>query len=163
MSAKKMEVKDYQFRDWNNKTIGLSGLFGSKEELILIHNMGKSCSYCTMWADGFNGVLHHLEDRASFVVVSPDSPKVQKAFAKGRGWKFRMVSAEGSPFSREMGFESDDGEPCPGVSVFQKRGRNMHRVSHDKFGPGDSYCLVWHLFSLLPEGSKDWEPKFEYK
>ena len=35
----------------------LSDLFGDADDLILIHNMGKGCPYCTLWADGFNGVL----------------------------------------------------------------------------------------------------------
>ena len=41
--------------------------------------MGRGCSYCTLWADGFNGLRHHFEDRAAFVVVSPDTPEQQKA------------------------------------------------------------------------------------
>ena len=88
------EAKDCVFKDWDNKTVKLSSLFGNKGDLILIHNMGKNCPMCTMWADGFNGVLQHLEDKAAFVVVSPDGPRTQKNFAKSRGWKFKMLSAE---------------------------------------------------------------------
>jgi predicted dithiol-disulfide oxidoreductase (DUF899 family) len=78
------EVRDYEFSTPKGKR-KLSDLFGESDELILIHNMGRRCSYCTMWADGFNGVYHHLTDRASFVVTSPDPPAVQKEFAEGRG------------------------------------------------------------------------------
>ena len=93
--------------------VKLSDLFGDKRELIVVHNMGASCSYCTMWADGFNGVLPHLENRAAFVVVSPDRPKGQKAFAARRGWKFKMVSGRGSKFAADMGFMDGD-DPLPG-------------------------------------------------
>ena len=45
----------------------LSSLFGDRGGLIVVHNMGRDCSYCTMWADGFTGLLPHLESRAAFV------------------------------------------------------------------------------------------------
>lgn len=157
------EVKDSSLTDSDGRKVALSDLFGKKEDLILIHNMGRSCPYCTMWADGFNGVLDHLEDRAAFVVVSPDAPPVQKQFAKSRDWRFKMVSSKGTAFSKGMGFENKQGGPEPGVSVFHKdrRGR-IFRVAKDEFGPGDRYCIVWHFFGLLPDGSKGWEPKFRY-
>jgi predicted dithiol-disulfide oxidoreductase (DUF899 family) len=63
-------------------SVQLSDLFGEHEDLIVIHNMGVSCPYCTLWADGFNGLIRHLEDRAAFVMVSPDPPDIQKEFAK---------------------------------------------------------------------------------
>lgn len=157
----KEEVKDYVLLGWNNKPVELSSLFKDKEDLILIHNMGKSCPMCTMWADGFNGVLHHLEDRASFVVVSPDSPKIQKKFAQSRKWKFNMLSAQGTGFIKDMGFGTNE-EPWPGVSVFHKKNGKIFRIAKDKFGPGDNYCIVYHLFNLLPKGSNGWKPKFSY-
>src|SRR4051794_29424934 len=50
--------------------VSLDELFGDHDELLVIHNMGAGCSYCTMWADGFNGLIDHLEDRAAFVLSS---------------------------------------------------------------------------------------------
>lgn len=155
-------VNDYEFYNWQNKKIKLSKLFGNKNDLILIHNMGKKCPYCTMWADGFQGVLKHLENRAGFVVISPDKIKIQKEFAKKRGWKFEMVYSTG-PFTRDMGFETRKKEPLPGVSVFHKeRDGKILRVAKAEFGPGDKYCIVWHFFDLLKGGSKNWQPKFSY-
>ncbi len=75
------EVPDQILRTSDGKAVPLSSLFGRKREMILVHNMGAECPYCTLWADGFNGVLPHLESRAAFVVESPDSPKAQKKFA----------------------------------------------------------------------------------
>lgn len=68
--------KDYSLKDWNGRDVKLSRLFGKNNDLILVHNMGRQCPYCTLWADGFNGLVKHLEDRASFVVVSPDPPEI---------------------------------------------------------------------------------------
>src|SRR5688572_9689254 len=92
-------TKNYKFMDSQNLTIGLGDLFGDKKDLIVIHNMGKSCRYCTLWADGINGVEHHLSNKAGFVVVSPDTPEVQKEFAASRGWKFKMLSDKDREFS----------------------------------------------------------------
>jgi peroxiredoxin len=87
------EVKDYVFTALDGQ-VTLSALFGDKPDLFVIHNMGKSCPACTMWADGYNGVLAHLESRAAFVVTTPDDPQTQQEFAASRGWRFRMVSHE---------------------------------------------------------------------
>ncbi|HEX3538002.1 MAG TPA: DUF899 family protein [Stellaceae bacterium] len=154
------EVEDYRFRSADGE-VRLSHLFGEKEYLFVIHNMGTGCPNCTMWADGFNGVLPHLEDRAAFVVSSPDSPETQRQFSAARGWRFRMVSHRGTSFAADMGYRGDDGW-LPGVSVFRRTGDRVLRVSDTEFDEGDDFCTVWHLFDLLPEGATGWRAKFNY-
>ncbi len=157
------EVKNYSFKGPDGQEAKLSSFFGRKEDLILIHNMGTGCAYCTMWADGFNGVLPHLENRAAFVVISPNDPETQKNFATARGWKFRLYSSQETSFNKDMGFENDKGGAQPGVSIFRKeRNGQIFRVAQAEFGPGDDFCNVWHLFDLLPGGPAGWEPKFNY-
>ncbi len=158
----KPAVRDYTFNGPGNTRVPLSSLFGKHEDLIVIHNMGQGCNYCTLWADGFNGVLPHLQDRAAFVVISPDEPATQADYARERGWKFKMLSSQGTTFRADMGFQSDS-EVLPGVSVFHKDAAGtITHVAHDVFGPGDNYCAVWHLFDLLPQGDNGWEPKRRY-
>ena len=159
-------VSDYELQGPDGP-VNLSALFGEKEDLILVHNMGSGCSYCTLWADNFNGVADHLQDRAAFVLVSPDSPAELQEFARGRGWRFPLYSAADSTFTADMGFQSTAGGFMsgyqPGVSVFRKSGDGgITRVAKDHFGPGDSYCGIWHLFSLLPDGHDGWNPQFAY-
>lgn len=159
-------VADYELTGPDGNEM-LSAMFGDKSDLIVVHNMGAGCPYCTMWADGFNGVLHHLENRAAFVVVSPDSSEVQQRMAAKRGWRFRMYSAQGTTFIEDLGFGSEeehyDSHAMPGVSALHKHlDGSIVRVARDFFGPGDLYCGVWHLFDLLQDGPDDWEPKFHY-
>lgn len=156
------EVADYTLYDGEGRETRLSELFGEHRDLILIHNMGKACTYCTMWADGLNGVLPHLENRAAVVLVSPDSPEVQQDFARGRDWDFRIYSAAGTRFIEDMGFRDDDGW-LPGVSTFRKTedGR-LQRVANTEFGPGDDFCSVWPLFDLLADGADGWRPRYSY-
>ncbi len=160
-SIEPQAVDDYSFTTMHG-TVRLSELFGRKEDLFVIHNMGTNCPYCTLWADGYNGVYEHLADRAAFVVSSPDTPEVQQRFAQSRDWKFPMVSHCGTPFAEDMGYRASTGRWLPGVSVFQRRSARIVRVSDSGFNPGDDFCSLWHFFELLPEGSADWQPHLSY-
>jgi len=155
------EVSDYTFASVDGP-VRLSQLFVGKDSLFVIHNMGAGCPYCTLWADGFNGLLPHIEDRAAFVVASPDDPQAQEKFKASRNWRFRMVSHRDTTFATDMGYRRDGGW-LPGVSVFKKRGDKIVRVSDTSFGPGDAFCSIWHFLDLLPEGAADWAPKFKYQ
>ncbi len=149
------EVQDYDLTNMEGP-VRLSRLFGEHDDLILIHNMGVSCSYCTLWADGYNGLHPHVVTRAGFAVSSPDRPNVQKKFAESRGWKFPMVSHAGSTFAADMGYVSANGGWMPGVSVFRREGKTILRVSDTGFSPGDDFCTLWHFFDLLPGGVGEW-------
>ena len=151
------EVEDYEFSTLNGP-VKLSGLFNGLDQLFVIHNMGASCPYCTLWADGFNGVYEHLANRAAFVVSSPDSPEAQKKFAAGRNWRFPMVSYVDTTFATDMGYGDADAQWMPGVSVFTRQEDKILRVSDAMFGPGDDYCFVWHFLDLLPKGPDGWQP-----
>jgi len=160
-SAEPEPVQDYELSSTGGP-VRLSQLFGDKRDLVVIHNMGRSCVYCTLWADGFNGIYPHLADRAAFVVTSPDSVEVQRDFAATRGWRFPMLSHGGNGFAADMGYRSASGGWLPGVSVFRRDGDKVCRVADTGFQPGDDFCALWHLFAMLPEGSGDWGPKFAY-
>ncbi|MEP7220004.1 MAG: DUF899 family protein [Bacteroidota bacterium] len=160
------DIPDYALKGPDNADVHLSNLFGDKDELIVVHNMGARCSYCTLWADGFNGLYPHFADRAGFVVVSPDAPDQQKAFARGRGWNFPMYSDADGDFSRDLGFLiQHEGKPyqMPGFTTFRRDAEgNITRAAKDYFGPGDTYCSLWNMFDLLPEGINTWQPSMSY-
>jgi predicted dithiol-disulfide oxidoreductase (DUF899 family) len=159
-------VEDYELKGPGGAPVRLSELFGAKDDLIVVHNMGARCAYCTTWGDGFNGVVRHLEDRAAFVVVSPDPPERQAEFASSRGWRFRMVSCEGTSFAADMGYASErDGRTwyMPGYSTFRRDADGaIRRVGRDFFGPGDRYLSIFHMFEMLDGGTGDWHAKHNY-
>ena len=162
-AASPQTIEDYLLADTNGKEVRLSSLFGDAQDLIVIHNMGLSCPYCTLWADGFNGVYQHLQDRAALALVSPDPPEQVKQFAEGRNWRFTVLSNNGGPFTSAMGFEDDQGNPHPGMSTFHRDSSgSISRVSQAPFGPGDEFCSVWHMFDMLKDGPNAWQPKFRY-
>ncbi|MEQ1780587.1 MAG: DUF899 family protein [Hyphomonadaceae bacterium] len=155
------DITDYSFATLKGP-VTLSLLFGRKRDLFVIHNMGRGCNSCTMWADGFNGLYPHIADRASFVVSNAETPEQQLEFATSRGWRFPMVSTQGTTFAADMGFTNAAGKAMPGVSAFQKQDGKLIRVSASDFNDADEFCPVWRLFDLLPEGAADWRPKQTY-
>lgn len=157
------EVQDCVLRAHDGSEVRLSDMFGSHRDLVLVHNMGKGCAYCTLWADGFTGLTKHLENRAGFVVVSKDEVSVQREFHQSRGWNFKMYSSHGTTFNRDMGYETEAGKQQPGVSAFHKDASGkIVRTGHTSFGPGDDFCAVWPMLDLLKEGAAGWSPKYAY-
>jgi predicted dithiol-disulfide oxidoreductase (DUF899 family) len=155
-------VADHEFVEEDGGRSRLSEAFGDRKDLLVIHNMGRRCVWCTLWADGFQGLLPHILDRTALLLVSPDSPTVQREFAASRGWTFAMASAEGSSFTRNLGYETGEGMAIPGVSALRMEEGIITRVAHTQFGPGDDFCSVWPFFDLLAEGPGDWQPRFNY-
>ena len=143
--------------------VRISELFGEHDDLILSFNMGTFCAYCTLWADEANGVLDHLQRRAAFVVVSPDDPQTQQTFAKSRGWRFVMLSHGESTLAVDEGFAQHDGEGftnlMPGLVTVRREGEGLRRTGRTFYGPGDSFCSVYHFFDMLEGGHGGWEPR----
>jgi predicted dithiol-disulfide oxidoreductase (DUF899 family) len=154
-------VADHVFDGWDGP-VRLSDLFGDKTDLILIHNMGVGCTSCTMWADGFNGVYDHLASRAAFAVVSPDPIETQRKAVAERGWRFPMVRYQGEASARAMDAWSDSIGFDANVSVFRKDDGRIVRVSNAELGPHDGFCVVYHLFDLVPGADVNWEPQYRY-
>src|SRR5262249_40514186 len=144
-------------------TVSLLDLFAGKTKLFAIHNMGQGCRYCTLWADGFNAFLPHLESEFAVVLLSKDPPEAQRAFANSRGWRFRMASHGGGDYMHEQAVSprSDDNN-MPGLVCYQRNGDQILRMNSAGFGPGDSYCAIWHILSLAGVGWNDWTPQYFY-
>ncbi|MFI5297535.1 MAG: DUF899 family protein [Polyangiales bacterium] len=158
--AAPVTVKNYPLKDLTGD-VTLLELFADKESLFAIHNMGQGCRYCTLWADGFNGLLPHLEDRASVVLLSKDAPDVQRRFASSRQWRFRMASHGGGEYIREQAVASGH-DNMPGAVCYVRKGDQIFKKNATPFGPGDVFCAQWHLLSLAGLGEEDWTPQFNY-
>ena len=159
------KLENYTLKDKEGNEVDLLELFGTSDELLLIHNMGKECSYCTMWADGFRGYSTMLSDRMPWVLISPNTPETLKAFSESRDWNYNVLSFNESSIGRDLGFEmNNEGKRSfkPGVSALVKKDGQIYRAAYDFFGPGDNYNIVWHFLDLFPEGANGWTPKYIY-
>jgi predicted dithiol-disulfide oxidoreductase (DUF899 family) len=123
--------------------------------------MGKSCSYCTLWADGFNGTVPEIESRTSLAFVSADEFDVLDAFAKERGWRFNYYGSLNSEFRRFVGLAGEDGSPWPGaLGLRMQDDGSITIIAKAEFGEGDDFCPTWHLLDLLADGWNDWHPSY---
>jgi len=154
----------------------LSQLFAEgKESLIVDHVMfepdaERACPMCSMWTDGFNGLIPHLSDKVAFVVIAKAEIGKLRRWAKERGWdRVRLLSSRDNSFNRDFNVERD-GHQLPGLSVFTRdaEGRIFHRYTtegslvFEHHRAMDLYSPVWNLFDLLPEGRGDWMPRYSY-
>ena len=159
-AAKPVAVKNYSFDTLDGK-VSLLELFGGNDKLIAIHNMGQGCRYCTLWADGLNGFVPHLESALSLVLVSKDPPELQRQFANSRGWRFRLASHGGGEYIREQSVTPGQ-DNYPGIVCYIRQGDQIFRTNSTTFGPGDLYCSQWHVLSLAGMGEEQWIPQYSY-
>ena len=155
-----IEVPNYTFRTQTGDTTLLE-LFGDLDRLLAIHNMGQGCRYCTLWADGFNGFLPHLESVMSVVLVSKDDPDSQRRFANARGWRFRLASHGGGSYITDLTC-SEGSDNVPGAVLYEREGDRITRKNVCTFGPGDLYCSIWSLLGLAGLGEGEWTPQYSY-
>ena len=155
-----VEVRNYTFSTLDGETT-LLDLFADRDKLLVIHNMGQGCRYCTLWADGFNGILGHLESVFSVVLLSKDPPETQCRFANSRGWRFRLASHGGGDYICEQTVMSGQ-DNIPGAVIYEKVDGKIYRKNGSVFGPGDIYCAMWSLLGLAGLGEDDWTPQYNY-
>ena len=153
-------VANYVFDTQAGET-NLLELFGDHDRLLAIHNMGQACRYCTLWADGLNGFLPHLESTMAVVLVSKDSPETQRTFANSRGWRFRLASHGGGDYAREQTV-AEGSTNMPGAVVYERKGDDIVRKNAVVFGPGDLYCSIWNILALAGLSEDNWTPQFNY-
>jgi predicted dithiol-disulfide oxidoreductase (DUF899 family) len=159
-SSPRDEVANYGFATLAGET-SLLELFGDQEKLLVIHNMGQGCRYCTLWADGFNGFVAHLESAMALVLVSKDAPELQRQFANSRGWRFRLASHGGGDYISEQSV-MEGSNNMPGAVVYERTGDKIYRTNACVFGPGDVYCSMWGLLGLAGMGEAEWMPQYNY-
>ena len=166
-----------EIQDGVRVPVKLSELFTDPNKpLLLMHFMyGGSqehpCPMCTSWADGYDGAIPHIEQRANFALLVAGDVGAFAEYARSRGWQnLRIVSAKDSALKRELGFETQEGAQLPGVSVYTREpdGSLVHFYSQcaflgeHGFRGMDLLSPVWHYFDLTPEGRGDFMPSKSY-
>jgi predicted dithiol-disulfide oxidoreductase (DUF899 family) len=100
--------KDYRFQtDEGEATFG--DLFKGRSQLLVYHFMfgpdyESGCPSCSSIADGFNGIIPHLEGHdVAFTAVSLAPLAKLNGFKKRMGWTFPWVSSHGGDFNADYG------------------------------------------------------------
>jgi predicted dithiol-disulfide oxidoreductase (DUF899 family) len=168
--------KEYVFEGANGEQ-NLSELFAGGQQLIVYHLMfdpswEEACSRCSFWADNFNGVLVHLNQRdANLVAISRAPLKKLAAFRKRMGWSFNWLSSSGNDFNYDYGVSFTPDQLSqgaviynyrqvknsmterPGVSVFYKDPAGTIYHTYSCYSRGlDMLNLAYHYLDLTPKG-----------
>ncbi len=168
--------KEYIFDSPNGKAT-LFDLFEGRSQLIVYHFMfgpdwEEGCPSCSFWADNFNGIILHLNQRdVAMIAVSRAPIERLDAFKKRMGWTFKWVSSHRNDFNRDyhVSFtpeELDKGEmyynygptgfpseEAPGVSVFYKDEKGAIFHTYSCYARGlDMLNSAYHYLDLAPMG-----------
>lgn len=169
-------TKEYVF-DGPDGRQTLAQLFDGRSQLVVYHFMfgpdwKAGCPHCSHWADNFNGIIVHLNQRDVTMVVVSRAP-LQKllAYRRRMGWSFKWVSSFASDFNfdcrvsftpeelaKKKAFYNfamqDPGvSEREGVSVFCKdaAGRVFHTYSTYARGI-DMMSVDYQYLDLVPKG-----------
>jgi predicted dithiol-disulfide oxidoreductase (DUF899 family) len=168
--------KEYAFDGPNGKET-LSDLFDGRSQLIVYHfmydpNWDVGCPSCSFWADNFNDIIVHLNQRDVTMIAVSRAPynKIDE-YKKRLGWNFKWVSSFNTDFNRDYyvsftleELEKKEGfynftiqDPYeseqPGVSVFYKdqAGKIFHTYSAYERGI-DILNNTYNYLDLVPKG-----------
>jgi predicted dithiol-disulfide oxidoreductase (DUF899 family) len=168
--------KEYIFEGPNGKQT-LSELFDGRSQLVVYHFMfdpswEAACPSCSFWADSFNGIIVHLNQRdVTMIAVSRARYSKVAAYQKRMGWDFKWMSSHNTDFNFDYGvsftpeefakkqayynFITQDPHSSEreGVSVFYKdpAGRIYHTYSAYARGI-DMLNTAYHYLDLVPKG-----------
>jgi predicted dithiol-disulfide oxidoreductase (DUF899 family) len=168
-------VKNYMF-DTPQGQETLADLFEGRSQLVIYHFMlgpddEEGCKSCSFWADNFNGIIPHLNQRdVTMIAVSRAPLQKLQAFKKRMGWSFKWVSSFNSDFNfdYDVSFpatetpvqytynyeptESTGGE-SPGISVFYKNADGEVFHTYSCYARGlDMLNTAYHYLDLVPKG-----------
>ncbi len=97
----------YRFQSTEGE-VTLSELFAKRSQLIVQHFMlapgaAAGCPMCSFWADGYNPMIVHMNQRdISFVAVSRAPIHEIEAYRTRMGWSFTWVSSAETSFNRDF-------------------------------------------------------------
>jgi predicted dithiol-disulfide oxidoreductase (DUF899 family) len=99
--------KEYRF-DTPQGSVTLKDLFKGRSQLLVYHFMfgpdyTAGCPSCSSIADGFNGIVVHLENHdVAFTAVSRASLDKLQAFRERMGWRFDWASSAPGDFNSDF-------------------------------------------------------------
>jgi predicted dithiol-disulfide oxidoreductase (DUF899 family) len=156
----------------------LSELFEGRTQLIVYHFMFDpswevGCAHCSFWADNFNGIIVHLNQRDVTLIAVSRAPYTKLAtYQKRMGWTFKWVSSSDTDFNFDYGvsftpeeltkkkafynfvvYDPQGGAEREGISIFYKdpEGNVFHTYSAYARGI-DMLNLAYHYLDLVPKG-----------
>ena len=169
-------TKQYLFEGPNGKQT-LAELFDGRNQLIVYHFMfdpswDQGCSHCSFWADNFNEIIVHLNQRDVTMIAISRAPYSKLVSYETRmGWDFKWVSSYNTDFNfdynvsftqenldKNKAFYNYDLQDThslerEGVSVFYKDSADHVFHTYSAYARGiDMLNVAYHYLDLVPKG-----------
>ncbi|NWB96253.1 DUF899 domain-containing protein [Pseudomonas gingeri] len=115
--------KAYRF-DTPAGSVALLDLFKGRSQLLVYHFMfgpdySAGCPSCSAIADGFNGIVVHLENHdVAFTAISRAPLAKLQAFKQRMGWSFDWASSFGSDFNSDFSVWFNEEQQREGAIVY---------------------------------------------
>jgi predicted dithiol-disulfide oxidoreductase (DUF899 family) len=168
--------KSYAFEGPNGKET-LSDLFDGRSQLVVYHFMfapdwDAGCPHCSHWADNFDRVIVHLNQRDVTMIAVSRAPYSKLILYERRmGWNFKWVSSFENDFNfdyqasftpdqlaEKRAFynfvEQDPGiSEREGVSIFYRDGKGDIFHTYSTYARGiDMMNVDYQYLDLVPKG-----------
>jgi predicted dithiol-disulfide oxidoreductase (DUF899 family) len=155
----------------------LEELFEGRSQLIVYHFMFApewevGCKSCSFWADNFNGIIPHLNQRdVSFVAISRAPREKLVAQQRRMGWSFEWLSSGDGDFNYDFqaSFREDEREAgkaqynyerleskqsdLVAISVFYRDESGAIYHTYSCYSRGvDMLNTAYHYLDLVPKG-----------
>jgi predicted dithiol-disulfide oxidoreductase (DUF899 family) len=168
--------KEYVFEGPNGKQT-LRELFDGRSQLIVYHFMfdptwEAACLHCSFWADNFNGIIVHLNQRDVTMIAVSRAPYSKLAvYEKRMGWDFKWVSSYDTDFNFDYhvsftpeeldrketfynyNLQDTHSPEREGVSVFYKDLADRVYHTYSAYARGiDMLNVAYHYLDLVPKG-----------
>ncbi len=168
--------KPYSFDGPRGKE-GLYDLFQGRSQLVVYHFMfapewEAGCKHCSFWADNFDPIIVHLNQRdVSMVAVSRAPYAKLSAYQNRMGWTFTWLSSGESSFNYDLhaSFTSEEvakksarfnfvtqdpgSTDREGVSVFYKSDDGAVYRTYSTYARGiDLINTAYNILDLVPKG-----------
>jgi predicted dithiol-disulfide oxidoreductase (DUF899 family) len=162
-------TKEYVF-DGQNGRETLQDLFGGRSQLVVYHFMFHpddkvGCPHCSLRADGFSGVIPHLNQRDVTMVVVSRAPYSKLVdYQKRMGWNFKWVSSGGSDFNFDFqtSFTPEEMEAKRAMYNYTLRDPlAREREGHSIFYKDESGA-VFHTYSCYDRGNDKLNIHYHY-
>jgi len=169
--------KNYVFEAAGGRSLTLADLFNGRSQLVVYHFMfgpdwDAGCPHCSRWADNFNGIVVHLNQRdVTMVAVSRAPYPKLDAYRQRMGWSFKWVSSFGSDFNFDFNvsfspeemkakkafynfkLQNPDASEREGVSVFAKDAKGRVFRTYSTFARGiEALNLDYKYLDVVPKG-----------
>ena len=169
-------TKPYLFEGADGKHT-LADLFEGRSQLIVYHFMfgpdwDAGCAHCSFWADNFNEIVVHLNQRdVTMLAVSRAPLEKIEAYKKRMGWTFKWLSSGSTDFNFDFqaSFRPEDiqagkvfynfamqpphSSEREGASVFYKDSSGKIFHTYSTYARGiDLMNTAYNYLDIVPKG-----------